>query len=405
MQRLPEGRQRPAARELDSYKWDDEEDRDDLADKKSDRRGSKNLPASPSAKVAVGVSRLHNVVLSADSIRMEPIYWSPVSDIAEVVRGTWFYKDSMLPVEGDVANMLELGYVELRPWSDTWSDELNSAVEVGALGEMKVLHRLWPEKPPKVESRPATSNEMSAGLVVNTLDIAPETPEKEREETVQNACDLIDISTGPDGTDHKAGGENGFGHDGRPRQYLKAGVIYANEKDAYLLRPNLQPSAYYGRRPLANYIRKGRTIGIAVTRGFDQEVWDRLHPPKKSVRAEKAREGVSTAQDRESFRRRQENDPALAQAERPQVTDLVLVIHGIGQKLSERIETYHFTHAINAFRREVNVELGTDSVKKALRKDMGGIMVLPVGLIPTSFQLRPLRPVHIVVNRWLFAEL
>ncbi|KAK5136733.1 hypothetical protein LTR04_004514, partial [Oleoguttula sp. CCFEE 6159] len=76
--------------------------------------------------------------------------------------------------------------------------------------------------------------------------------------------------------------------------------------------------------------------------------------------------------------RRQKSDPTLALSERPKVTDLVLVIHGIGQKLSERIESYHFTHAINSFRREVNVELGTSSVKANLRKDMGGIMVLPV---------------------------
>ena len=30
---------------------------------------------------------------------MGPIYWDPVHDISDVVRGTWFYKDSMLPVE------------------------------------------------------------------------------------------------------------------------------------------------------------------------------------------------------------------------------------------------------------------------------------------------------------------
>jgi hypothetical protein len=88
---------------------------------------------------------------------MEPIYWRPVNDVADVIRGTWFYKDTMLPVEVEVANMLEAGYVGLRPWSQTWNDELNSAVEVGALGEMKILHRLWPEKPPKPISRPPTS--------------------------------------------------------------------------------------------------------------------------------------------------------------------------------------------------------------------------------------------------------
>ena len=50
----------------------------------------------------------------------------------------------------------------------------------------------------------------------------------------------------------------------------------------------------------------------------------------------------------------------------------------IGQKLSERVESFHFTHAINAFRRQINKELEVDAVKPWLRQDLGGIMVLPV---------------------------
>lgn len=52
----------------------------------------------------------------------------------------------------------------------------------------------------------------------------------------------------------------------------------------------------------------------------------------------------------------------------------------IGQKLSERVESFHFTHNINRFRRQMNVERETYSVRKELRKDLGSIMVLPVGL-------------------------
>lgn len=374
-----EGRKRPAPHELDSYNWD--EDMEPALFGKKDkgpaRRLSKPRPG-PSAKVPVGVSRLHHVVMDADSIRMEPIYWSPVSDISKVVRGTWFYKDTMMPVEIEVANMLEAGYLEMQPWSQTWKDELNSAIEVGALGEMKILHRLWPEKPKKPESRPNTSTEMRAGLVQSTLPEEVDDPEQERREIVENAADLIDISTGPGGPDNKAAGDTEYGHEGRKNLYQRAGVIYASEKEAYLLKPTLQPSDYYGRRPLANYIRKGRPIGICVTRGFDQDVWSRLHPSKNTPMATKAREGVSSAQAGAPPFRRQKSDPALALSERPQVTDLVLVIHGIGQKLSERMETFHFTHAINSFRREMNVELGTPEVKRHLREDMGGIMVLPV---------------------------
>jgi len=57
---------------------------------------------------------------------------------------------------------------------------------------------------------------------------------------------------------------------------------------------------------------------------------------------------------------------------------MLIFLQGIGQKLSERMESFHFTHAMNSFRREVNVELGSDTVKQHLRKDIGGIMVLPV---------------------------
>jgi hypothetical protein len=310
---------------------------------------------------------------------MEPIYWSPVNDIASVVRGTWFYADNMLPVEVDVANMLESGYVELRAWSQTWTDELNSAAEVGAAGEMKILHKLWPEKPKKVlSSRPGTSRGQGGGQMLTTTDAEEVDPEKERQEIAEHAGDLIDISSGKDNADHKAAGSAPYGKEGVPRKYLNAGVIYANDKEAYMLSSSLQPSVYYGRRPLSNYIRKGHNIGIRVVRGFDQHTWDKLHPPKSTPKAARAREGVSASEGGVPAEERQRRDPSFAQSARPHVTDLVFVIHGIGQKLSERVESYHFTHAINSLRREVNVELGTDSVKAHLRPEQGGIMVLPV---------------------------
>lgn len=60
------------------------------------------------------------------NLQMTPIYWTPVHDEAVVVRGTWFYQDTMLPVETAVANMLEAGYVDLQVWTETWKDELDS---------------------------------------------------------------------------------------------------------------------------------------------------------------------------------------------------------------------------------------------------------------------------------------
>lgn len=362
---------RPIAQMMDSYDWDDEFH---TQGEETPQRPDSSEFSEPTEKVPVGISRLHSVVMP--QLQMEPIYWRPVNDIAPVVRATWFYKETLLPVEVDIANMLEAGYAALQPWTETWNDELNSAVEVGALGEMRILHRLWPEKIPKITSRPGTSRTVETTSALANAE--PEDPEKEHRDILAVAAAIIDSAVGDSDIDNKASGSSPFGRDGRLRQYPQSGVIYANEKDAYLLRPNLQPSDYYGRKPLASYIRKGRKIGIPVVRGFDQTAWDLLHPPRKSATAVKAQEGVSSAEAGAPQRRRQKLDPTFALSERPKVTDLVLVIHGIGQKLSERVESYHFTHAMNTFRREFNVELGTDAVKAHLRKDMGGIMVLPV---------------------------
>lgn len=381
LSRLEERPARPQVRTHDTYKWDDPSH---LAEHSLAPQKRKQAAKSPKTKVAVGISRLHQVEMP--DLQMTPIYWTPVHDTAQVVRATWFYQDTMLPVETPVANMLEAGYIDLQVWTDTWKDELNSAVEVGAIGEMKIVHKLWPEKLPKVkESRPSSvvgsvrggQDQTVLGAAASILYAEePETVEQQRAKAVEAACDVIDVANSPTGVDNKAYGASTYGRAGAIRNYATCGVLYANEREARILKPTLMPSAYYGRRPLANYIRKGHAIGVPVVRGFDQAVWDKLHPPKQGATATKAAQGVATSGA--SAGARAKLDPDLAKSERPKVTDLVFVIHGIGQKLSQRMESFNFTHAINSFRREIMVECGNKDVKTHFRQDMGGIMVLPI---------------------------
>ena len=70
--------------------------------------------AYPRAEMLTTNYRLHMVEMP--DLKMGPIYWDPVHDVSSVVRGTWFYKDSMLPVEPDLANQLEEGYEYIKPW-------------------------------------------------------------------------------------------------------------------------------------------------------------------------------------------------------------------------------------------------------------------------------------------------
>ncbi|KAF2192996.1 hypothetical protein K469DRAFT_693075 [Zopfia rhizophila CBS 207.26] len=72
-----EGQRRPAPYELDSYKWcDDMEPALSNHKGKGTARRPSKPKTGPSAKVPVGVSRLHYVAMDAESIWMELIYWS-----------------------------------------------------------------------------------------------------------------------------------------------------------------------------------------------------------------------------------------------------------------------------------------------------------------------------------------
>ncbi|KAF3384566.1 hypothetical protein F1880_002795 [Penicillium rolfsii] len=304
-------------------------------------------------KIPVGASRLHLVELP--NLKMKPIYWNPLHDVSNVIRATWFYKNTMMPVEIELANKLEEGYVYLRPWTQSWQEELNSCVENGADAEMKIVYALWPKGESLPASRPGTAQELNQGT-------SESAPNKSAE------AFKFDPNQAAGGTANSAE---------VVKSYATSSAIYVDARNAQILRPSLLPSVARSRRPLGA-IRKGRQIGIPVVRGFSRKLWDQLHPSKPNP-----------VDVRQYIRRSQNQNTALAPGRsicyackmeemRPSPSDLVLVIHGIGQKLSERMESFHFTHAINAFRRQVNMELNNEPVWPHVRKDHGGIMVLPV---------------------------
>ncbi|KAM3498485.1 hypothetical protein MY10362_008197 [Beauveria mimosiformis] len=171
------------------------------------------------------------------------------------------------------------------------------------------------------------------------------------------------------------------------RPFARYQVIYKDRKTAFLLKPNLAPSSYHGRCPVAKILR-GLTVGLPVVRGFDRRSWNRHQGPKKAaVTAEEV--PATNAQEEISS----ECPACTAEKDRGQITDLVLVAHGIGQKIAERVESYHFTHAINSFRRAVNIELGNPTIQNVLRADQNGFMILPlnwrVGLSFDSDDAKP----------------
>ncbi|KAF3905001.1 hypothetical protein AA313_de0202473 [Arthrobotrys entomopaga] len=315
-----------------------------------DRKSGKNQAAAAAEEkdekvVTVGVQRLHQV--RVPSLNMEPIYWSPLHglDNAKVTRGTWFYRDTMFPVETEKANALEKGWREVMAWTQEWAWELESAVRVGEEAEAKIR---WMMPVVKTVSRPPTATLVAAATPGSMT-------EDEGGEMVEqgNALNADLVRDGEIAVTDK------------PDPSSAEWVIFADAKSAYIMRDSLLAGfAGRNRRPLAA-IKRGLTVGTPVVRGFDVEAWRKIHGDKYGLCENM---GVKN----------QDGDGTARQQEKQRITDLILVIHGIGQKLSERVESFHFTHAINGFRRLINIELKDPAVKPNLRKEGVGIMVLPV---------------------------
>ena len=299
--------------------------------------------------VPVGLSRLH--VARLRDMKMEPIYWSPANDISSLTRGTWFYKQSMLPVEPDIANLLEKGYEDIRPWTTTYEDEVKSCLAIGPEAEIKLTYKLCSAK----DFENLVSNETNKSPVPEPFGAIP----------------VLNMAAGSIG--------DGHAKEELIKYHERSYVIYRDGVEAQILRPNQIPSAARGRKPLGQ-IRKGSVVGTLVVRGFDPKAWDRIHPRRETTFIRKAREAAVKSQSGTdgTARRREVCHACLASEATPGVTDLILVIHGIGQKRSERVESFVFTHVINDLRRQVALTLEAEQVQPVLREDLGGIMVLPV---------------------------
>jgi hypothetical protein len=305
--------------------------------KRSSLVGGAKVPPSPTPPskqkdIPVGIQRLHKVLLP--SFIMTPIYWSPLHDVASVVRGTWFYKDTLLPVETEIANRLEAGWEEVRAWTEEWDMELSSAVEVGREGEEKVRWRLWDTSSlSAASSRPGSSTGVNSGEMIQ-----PPTTSK-----ISGTANISD-------TPSRA----------KPNEW--DWVLFANGTDAYICRDSML--SFGNKRPLAN-IRRGKTVGTHVVRGFSEKEWLRLHPPRRRpppasksrsvnvtatpplsvglkekplrsysvtqpLPSRTAESEFQTGGDVGAFEHHQEEGLGLGEndAQRGKVTDLFLVIHG-----------------------------------------------------------------------------
>ena len=328
---------------------------------------------SDSIRVPVNEDFLFDV--DVERRELGPAYWlGPVYDVR---RGSWFYQEgsNLRPCDENLSGQLEQGYLKVKPWEQPQPQATDSA--------------------PKPGSRPASVN----------LDENDKAGKEEKE----NIPKKFELHT-----------QRLFG------AYMNSFVTYQDSTTAWLLTDDLlsrMSSTVYQR-----FAGGGHLGGVKVVRGYSEQ--NKAKDPKKDGdRTPEAAKGKSTtpevgkpAEDTEpsaetpqlprenssieKLERQMSNlDPASQEAEARardeneikedykqadgddqgrEIEHLVLVTHGIGQKLGLRLEMLNFIADVNMLRKTMKAVYQSSEDLQLLNSEIDSpkknsrIQVLPV---------------------------
>ncbi|KAJ9124533.1 hypothetical protein QFC24_003325 [Naganishia onofrii] len=101
--------------------------------------------------VGVTVSQDSLFEVSIATMSLNPVFWPHTGKRVPVIRATWFINDDSHPCEWELADELEKGYHlpfpskirrEIKPWLSSYPDELHKAMEQGEKAAEKLHHPL-----------------------------------------------------------------------------------------------------------------------------------------------------------------------------------------------------------------------------------------------------------------------
>ncbi|KAF2228031.1 DDHD domain-containing protein [Elsinoe ampelina] len=365
---------------------------------------------APSTKVPVNEDFLFDVDI--EKRELEPAYW--LGPVYEVRRGSWFHQEGSVqrPADENLAHQLEEGYLKLAPWkfpAQRSASQPRSSSKPGARPKSLIE-----------AAKPAASTPGSPKIPPADTD----NDEAGKDNHIENRSRQL---SDPFNRTHRLFGP-----------YSNSVVTYQDATTAYILTDDFMSrmsSTVYGR-----FAGGSHFAGMKVTRGHVDtakkvEVKDtKAESDKKDVKDEKEDRHLkvtapdsgddqqpmsasilspaseekrrtlerhmsslvssSTAQDaaqqEEEVRKRDEReiqddykDTEGDEQNRP-IEHLLLVTHGIGQRLGLRLETVNFVHDVNSLRKTLKSVYSNSPDLQALNAEVDSlpkncrVQVLPI---------------------------
>lgn len=308
-------------------------------------------------KVPVNEDYLYDVHI--EKRELEPAYW--IGPIYDVRRGSWFYQDST-PCDENLANQLEEGYLKFTPWRKLGAPRSASQPRSRGMtsepGEPAITAATTESGSSNVYRLFGTHMNTTASYFdastayLNTDDFMSRMSStvygrfgaQTGTKVVRGYTEAIQQSTKPDVTKEKR------------KSKLSSEVSPEDEQPAEKI-PEL-PS-----RPSALERQLSSLAGLAKSQTKDEQ----LQQEEEAARVEEE-------QEMEDAREKDGEDQAR------KIDHLVLVTHGIGQRLGLRLDSINFVHDVNTMRKTMKAVFEASPDLQAIADDPKNctVQVLPI---------------------------
>ena len=325
---------------------------------RADNQTARNQPEVGRIRVPVNEDYLFDVDI--DGRELLPAYWKGNS--FDVIRGTWFYVDGR-PCDENLANQLEEGYLKIKPWKVATPAPVHQRSASQPRARPKSLDpREWPEisQPGLKMSTLETQN--------NALEKLQAEEKKTGGEAVETAANLESLQT-----------FRLFGN------YMNSVVTYQDAKIARIVDSNTwtQLFGFAGQVVQRGHGKSAETVVPAPQKTPNLAQDKAKTEPAAKAKDSKPKDGgiASKAVEtpRMSLERQlstlidyakpkdptEQEEEARKESEKEiqddykgqegdsqgrEIRELLLVTHGIGQRLGLRLESVDFVRDVNSFR-------------------------------------------------------
>ncbi|OQD79548.1 hypothetical protein PENANT_c048G10221 [Penicillium antarcticum] len=360
---------------------------------------SKESAQPVSTKVPVNEDYLFDV--DVEQRELSPTYW--IGPVYEVRRGTWFIQDGsgLKPCEENLATQLEEGYIKLRPWK-TEPIKPEFSDQASNINEQDLSVRQDDVQTTAQSSRSANPASTNKGNANDASQSATETQEYRLFGAYMNkVVSYQDTSTAWLVNDdmmsrfsttvyQKLGGVPGVklvrGFEPKKSKETDKTSDRKAEKGISVSKTNEK----FGENPeknKPNILKVSPVESVEGVENFERRPRSTLERQMSSLAGEPQNPAELEEQARKQEEQEMEDSREVDNEDREREVDhLVLVTHGIGQRLGLRLESINFIHDVNVLRKTLKTVYKASPDLQALNSALPDsdkncrVQVLPVGV-------------------------